>query len=488
MSSFDNDDDDLTDIRSLPDLNEEQEDSFESLDDIAENLGMTPEKDSNNDQFGNDDFNEPEPSLELPDSPPDFNFEENTEDVFGLDATEEEDSDFNFSENDNNESDLDTESFNNDKEDSEEQENDQQNDFVEEDSFEFDNEDEEGEQDEQETETEDEAEDDYQPKSEFTLEEELTPAPPIEAVTPKTPIVAKSIHTHSTPPEDFEEVKNFARDMSSKNFSTEGNPPFSIILKGIKYTEDAESIIDILYKFKIIDEANKEITMEELSRGTFLIPRLSEYAAIIICHQLRSFDLEILMGLTEEITPPKSYTSNDRGPTSKRTVLANKKHDISMREKHQNNEILTTTLPHFHDCNIVKYLGVASESILVDAEIIQRSDQLEEEIIEQVPDKSQEELKLLKLKKENIDAAESKFGFDFDDIYNNETKLKAKKGLEHIYADLISHLKIQAMSAHANAIVGITFSISPLAVEEYLSQGPKYQILCTGNMVWIEKN
>ena len=493
MSSID-DDDDLTDIRQLPDLDEEMEDNFESLDDIAESLGMH--------RSGEDEEDEEPLSLdsiaELPETPPDFNFaEEDQEEInlndvpdFPSDDTsfepeeDEEEEDFDFESESLDSENDESEGFNFDAdEDKGDNSSPDFNDSKSEQEFELESE------LELESNSEAVSDVDYLPRTEFTLEEELSPVP-IESThqtkTPISPAIEKST-PHSTPPEDFEEVKNFAKNMSSQNFSSEGNPPFSIILKGIKYIEDAESIADILVKFKISNDGQQDSVIKDLSKGTFLIPRLSEYAAIILCHQLRSFDLEILMGLTEEITPPKSYTSNDRGATSKRTIYANRKHNIDLKGTNQFSDILTTTLSQLHDCNIIKYIGVASESKMIEADMLKNSDQLEREILEQVSEKSQEELKLLQLKKENLNAADSKFDFNFNEIYQSDSTGQKKSGLEYIYADLITQMKQQAKSANANAIMGINFSISPIAIEEYLTQGPKYQILCTGNMVWIEK-
>lgn len=468
MSSFD-DDDDLTDIRQLPDLDDEQEESFESLEDIAQNLGFETSEEDDDENDGSDedsmDFgDDTETSFnELPDSPPDFEFSEN-EDF----SAQEETSDFDFpNEEIENEVEAHEDSFDFGKVDE-----------PEEDVTSFD-------ADEVE---EEKQEDDYQPRSDFALEEELK-TPPEEPALKKTPVsqIKEEKRPHSTAPEEFEEISNFAKDMRSENYSSEGNPPFSIILKNIKYYEDAKDIAQLLVQFKIIEEDKTEETVSSLTKGTYLIPRLSEFAAIIICHKLRSFDLEILMGLTEEIAPPKSYESNDRGSTSKRTLLSNKKHNISKKTNLPFEEILTTTLPNFNDHTIGKYIGIASESKIVGIELLHRSDSLETEILEQISEKEQDEVKLLRLKKENQSAADSKFGFDFEKVYGESGTQKPQIGLEHIYTDLITNLKTQAKNAGANAIVGINFSISPISIEEYLSQGPRYQILCTGNMVWIEK-
>lgn len=443
MSSFDDDDDDLTDIRQLPDLNQEQEDEFESLDEIAGNQDFGENEEEEEDE------EESESLSELPESPPDFEFDSSDEEVPDFEPeseaeTESENDDFDFNFDDNSE------------EDSHEKE----------------------------------IEDDHQPKSDFILEEELAPetinSKPEVKKTPITEIAPTKIH--NTPPEEFEEVKNFAKNMSSQNFSSEGNPPFSIILREIKYIEDAQAVAEILLKYKIVLENEQDKTIEDISRGTYLIPRLSEYAAILLCHELRRFDLEILMGLTEELTPPKSYESNDRGSTSKRTILANKKHNISLRNKPHYEEILTTTLPNFNDYNIAKHIGIASESKIINPESLHTSEDLESEMLEQVSTSSQEDLKLLRLKRENINAADSKFGFDVGEIYGQNLSKSKKIGLEHIYAELITNIKTQAKSAGANAIIGINFSISPISLEQFMNEGPRYQILCTGNMVWIEKS
>ena len=59
-----------------------------------------------------------------------------------------------------------------------------------------------------------------------------------------------------TPPEKFEEVKNFAQNFSYGQIQGGGNPPFSIIIRNLKYTEDKEDIITILSDFALVTEQN----------------------------------------------------------------------------------------------------------------------------------------------------------------------------------------------------------------------------------------
>jgi hypothetical protein len=122
------------------------------------------------------------------------------------------------------------------------------------------------------------------------------------------------------PPETFKDLQLFSKNMSYGNLSHEGNPPFSIVLKEIKFQEDLDDIIIYLKEFKILKEEDEHNARKTLSRGSFLIPRLSEYAAILLCHKLRRFELTILMGLTEEITPAKSYSSDDSGLATKNNI------------------------------------------------------------------------------------------------------------------------------------------------------------------------
>jgi hypothetical protein len=251
--------------------------------------------------------------------------------------------------------------------------------------------------------------------SKLTPLDELAPLSKVEeSPSKKTPIESVT-KTHTTPPEEFEEFKNFAKTMTFSNFSSEGNPPFSIILKNISFIEDVDDIAQILLELKVISDQDEETTREMLTRGQLLIPRLSEYAAIYLCHKLRRFDVEILMGLTEEISPPKSYSSNDRGPTSKRTIYANKKHHFKFNKTSQFDEILATTLPQLSDYQIIKYLGVITETRKLAASDIS-SGNFEDQLIEQVDENQKGDLHIAQIKRENLLASDSQNKFNYVDF------------------------------------------------------------------------
>lgn len=288
-----------------------------------------------------------------------------------------------------------------------------------------------------------------------------------------------------TPPEDFEEVKSFANNLSFGDFSAEGNPPFSIIIKDLKYYEDIKPICEILLELKFITPESAEETKNNLERGQILIPRLSEYAAIILSHKLRMFDLEVLMGLTEEIHPPKSYQSNDRGLTSKSSLINNKNFHKRFNKTSSQEKVLTTTLSSIDGYAIKEYLGVITKTVEISPEEL-KSTSIEDDLLQNISKEKHDHINSLRLHRENILAANSSYQ-DIGKISLNNLETRNNHSLNSIYEELIQELKLQAKLKEANGIVGINFSITPIGLETYLNNGPKYQILCSGNIVWLQK-
>lgn len=323
------------------------------------------------------------------------------------------------------------------------------------------------------------------PVSELISADDLIENFEIDTTDNKT-LIQREKESSWTKPEDFNEVKSFGNDLSYGNFTTEGNPPFSIIIKELKYYEDISAITTTLLEFNIIKEENLEEVSQNLERGQLLIPRLSEYAAIILCHKLRKFDIEILMGLTEEISPPKSYQSNDRGLTSKATLLNNKKYHKQNIDDLTRSTILTSTLPTINGYIIKEHLGVISQFKRVPTSKL-RSGNIEDDILKNVNQEDKNKIEKLRLKRENLLAAKSTY-HSINEIYNSEERFGNDSTLETIYEELVEMVKEKALTNEANGVLGINFSVTPVEVDQYLEAGPHYQVLCTGNMVWLEKN
>jgi len=170
-------------------------------------------------------------------------------------------------------------------------------------------------------------------------------------------------------PETLKDINKFAENITSSDLSIEGNPPFSVILKSIKYQEDADEILSLLREFKIIKDDHIEDTKKSLDRGQMLIPRLSEYSAITLCHKLRRFDLDISMGLSQEMHSASSYESIDTGLVSKNTVYSNKK----LYKSFNSDEILIediqiTNMNSFENFTIIENLSVKSKSLFINNE------------------------------------------------------------------------------------------------------------------------
>lgn len=241
-----------------------------------------------------------------------------------------------------------------------------------------------------------------------------------------------------TGPENFSDVTSFMEMTSFGDISAEGNPPFSLILKHIKYEEDVTEILQILKDHHIITDETQETAETNLNRGQFLISRVSEFSAIYLCHKLRKFDLEILMGLTEEINPPKSYQSNDKGLTSKKSLLNNKLTHKQLKQ--YSSEIITSTLTQIDGHSIHKVLGAITHTKII-------------------PNK------------------------DFVETRDGEQKKLAAH-----YDALLKELIQKVDNEQVNGILGINFTTAPVHIHEQEDQGPEYQIICSGNMVCLRKN
>ena len=283
----------------------------------------------------------------------------------------------------------------------------------------------------------------------------------------KTPLPVMEESSAYKAPENFKELQQFARNMSYGNMAKEGNPPFSIILKDIKFEEDLEDIVRLLIEFNVIDEAERENATNSLRRGSMLIPRLGEFAAISLCHKLRRFDINILMGLTEEVSPAKDYESHDRGLATKHNIYNNKQHSWRFEKADVGlQDIIVTTTPYIEGHDIVDYISVVTESTIIDMADFTNEKTLEEEI-------------KIEINKEG------KSKKDFYPI-NNEVD-ESKSTLNDLYRSLVEKCKGHTLNSKGNALVGINFQITPLIIDDPIHVHSRYQITCSGSVVWISK-
>lgn len=236
-------------------------------------------------------------------------------------------------------------------------------------------------------------------------------------------------------PETFSDVRTFSESSSFTTTATEANPSFSVLLKEIRFLEDVTDILALLKEFNLLN-GTEEQTKERLMRGSFLIPRVSEYVAIFLAHKLRRFDIDIQLGFSDEIHPPKHQEKPELGIVSKHNLYQNQGHHFQFEDsKLDINQIIVAATPSLEGYQVIRYLGVASEHQVVDSEVI-----MDEESVE-VP--------------------------------------------KH-YKELASRLKAHALKSNANAVLGLNYQLTPLP-SEFGIGGNKYRLTCTGNLVWVNR-
>lgn len=236
-------------------------------------------------------------------------------------------------------------------------------------------------------------------------------------------------------PETFEEIKKFADSTSFTGMGVEGNPSFSVLLRNVKFVEDVNDIIILLRELNLLLDGEEE-TRKRLTKGHLLVPRISEYAAILLTHKLRRFDIDIQMGLSDEIHPPKHHEAPETGLVSKNSLYQNQGHHFNFdHPKLELSQVIVSATPTLQGYQVIRYLGVASEHKTVPAEMV------EDETNEEIP---------------------------------------------RFYQELAQKLRAHAIKNHSNAIVGLNYQLTPIP-SEYGGPGHKYRLSCTGNLVWVNK-
>jgi hypothetical protein len=248
-------------------------------------------------------------------------------------------------------------------------------------------------------------------------------------------VISKAPEQIYKSPENFEDLKKFAENTSVSGMGAEGNPSFSVLLKNIRYIEDVNDILALMKELGLLSDPEEQIR-QRLMRGHLLVPRISEYAAIFLAHKLRRFDIDIQVGLSDEIHPPKHQEAPETGLVSKFTLYQNQTHHFHFDDpKLEISQIIVAATPNLEGHQVIRYLGVASEHKMLDGHIV-----------------------------EDEDSAE----------------------IPRYYSELAQKLKAHALKANANAVIGLNYQLTPLPTE-YGMIGSKYRLSCTGNLVWVNK-
>jgi len=293
-----------------------------------------------------------------------------------------------------------------------------------------------------------------EPESENIFEETLDDLPEdIPTETTEETVVYKE-------PENFKEVQSFAQNFSYGEIPSGGNPPFSILINNIKFQEDADNILALLREYKILNNENEKDFIKSTEFGVLLVPQINEYLAIILTHKLRRFDCDIEMGLADQIQPSKSGEKNPRGLTNKSHLHQNKTEHFELEKDHAAvAEVISSTTATLVGYVINKYHGVETAFRMLETDDLDR----------------------LHFIQNSLDQALQSLDEDTQADYTDFTE-----NFHQLYSDLLKEIKQKALQHNANALLGVSFSLTPFLSTKNSAQN-KYQLTCTATLASVTK-
>jgi uncharacterized protein YbjQ (UPF0145 family) len=300
------------------------------------------------------------------------------------------------------------------------------------------------------------AEQDYEPEPEPTPEPEPLPASAQEITTP-------------SPRENFADVKSFSESTRYNNIAIGGNPPFSIIVRNILYTEDADDIFNTLKEYGLISADNEEIMRQNLESGSILVSQISEYSAIFIAHKLRRFHCDVLVGLSEQLHPSKSYQQDSKGLISKDNIRQNKKLSQSFeKEEITIEDVILSTTTNLHNYRVIEHIGIVTDHMSINENELDKG---EYEASSSLSDKDD----LKRSEKNNL---------QFYTAEQDRAAIDAlNPSLNSIYSKLSENLKHRAVQLGGNAVIGVNYQLTPISPDQ-VTHLQKYKVTCSGSVVW----
>ncbi len=283
-----------------------------------------------------------------------------------------------------------------------------------------------------------------------------------------TPGPEAQVYTNTS--EKFEDVKTFAQNFSYGKASIGGgNPPYSIIVRHIKYAEEADDILELLREFGVVNAQNEKDMERALELGSLLIPQISEFTAIVLAHKLRRFDLDLEVGLSDEVHPSKSGENNPRGLLKKDNLKQNRKESLKLSEIDTSiKDIMVSTSSALPGYNVESYIGVQTTFAIVEEAELER--------LQYVQKVEREQTEII-----NYDGLENS-------ALSSEKAFKDyQNSFAHLYDDLTAQLKQKAFAQNANALLGLSFQLSPLQFERSHLRVNAYQITCSATLAVISR-
>lgn len=276
---------------------------------------------------------------------------------------------------------------------------------------------------------------------------------------------APEVYTNTS--EKFEDVKNFAQNFSYGKTSLKGgNPPYTIIARHIKFKEDADDILNLLTEFGLINDQNMADTQRALEFGSLIIPQISEYTAIVLAHKLRRFDLDLEVGLSDEIHPSKSGEVNPKGLLKKDNLKQNKSESLKLSELVTPiKDIIVSTTASIPGHFVENYIGVQTTFAIVEEAELEKLQFVE------------------KTQRENSEL----YDYNSSDLTTEKAFHDYRNSFALLYEDLADQLKQKAFTQKANALLGLSFQLSPLQYERSHTRVNAYQITCSATLAVVGK-
>ena len=234
-----------------------------------------------------------------------------------------------------------------------------------------------------------------------------------------------------------------------------------MIIRNLKYADDAEDIITTLREFGLVTDQNLAVTQQALELGSLLVPQISEYSAIVLAHKLRRYDCDLEVGLADEVHPSKSGDNNPRGLLKKDSIRQNKTESYKKDDDETPiKEILLSTTSTLEGYIVKKYLGVQTSFTIVDEEELER-------------------LRYVQTTRR----AETTFD-------NSETDESAFKNYQHsfdlLFIDLSDQLKVRALKEKANALLGLNYQLTAMPFEKNQQGRNCYQLICSATLALVK--
>jgi hypothetical protein len=278
----------------------------------------------------------------------------------------------------------------------------------------------------------------------------------------------------SKPRENFEDLRKFGEAITYGEVKAGGNPAYALVIKNIRTKKDKETIFEVLDEHKMTLGEMSEVIKTGLDQGALLLSQLSEYSAIYLAHRLRLLDIDIQFGLSEKMHLSKNYQSGERGLVSQHFIQQNKSVEVDLaKNQFRPQDMITATVPVLPGKKVLHYFNIISayKNIKL-SEFGSKKDGA---------NRSEAEAQRRLGKKANTPWYGP--GLEPDEHFDAAGEID----YQEYFDELTEELRIKAFKLGANAVIAISFQLTPLAQ----ATGPtatQYRLVAIGNAVYLVNN